>query len=336
MFISPRWHYKYQMHYDFAVKFQNSPELYVRLHDSDLARDWLYLFYLNYQREIPLFRDQGSYSLSRMKQLAYQCKHVLGWDWIHNDYDDFEVTTSMHKDLEQYLAKGFSGVPSEHDSLLHELHICLHSTQQRNLRTTMQLEWFNDDGFSLEGYDFKFSHDSTLGSIWLQNPYVGHPPDWIWQQNDHINVWQTCRFHDFVRPGLVINMLGSLEPTIKQFNHQAYLDWWNTTASDFVKHHGVDKMLANTGHPVIGQIVNNKALLPLQHMATLKFEYIRFADTAAIKPIRQHFAPVFAINQTDYENVAGPDWPSYDQFQSDPVSFPSVRAEIHDMTDIKI
>lgn len=324
------------MYYDFAIKFQNSPELCVRLHDSDLAQDWLHLFYLNYQREMPLLRDQGSYSLSRMKQLAHQCKQVLGWNWIYNDYDDFELTTSMHKDIEQYLAKGFGSVPSEHDNLLHELHICLHSIQQQNLRTTMQLEWFNDDGFSLEGYNFEFSHDLALGSIWMQNPYVGHPPDWIWQQNDHTNVWQTCRFHDYVRPGFVINMLGSIEPTVGRFDYQAYLDWWNTTAPDFVKHHGVEKMRANTGHPVIGQIVNNEVLLPLRRMATLKFEYIRFENTSAIKPIRQNFAPVFAINQVDYENVAGPDWPDYNQFRSDSTCFPSVIAEIHTMTGIKI
>lgn len=324
------------MWYHFAIKFKQGPELLVQIHDTDLAHDWLCLFHRNYQRELPLLRDLGAYSLPRMKQLVSKCKNILGWNWIHDDYDNIALTTAMHKDLEQYLAKGFHDIPCANDELLHELHICLHAMQETNLRTSIQLEWFNDDGFDLADYDFKFRHEDTLGSILLQNPYVGHPPDWIWQQNDHTNVWQTCRFHDYVRPGFVIKMTGSLEPTICEFDSRAYLDWWTKIAPDFVNYHGIEKMLANTGRPVIGQIINNADLLPLQDMATLSFEYVRFPRDLVLNPVRQNFANFFAINRTDYDNLAGPDWPDYDQFISNTSSFPNVIEEIRIMVGISV
>jgi hypothetical protein len=324
------------MEYHIAIKFQESDELLIRFNDSDLVQDYLYLFYKNYQRQLPLFRDQGAYSLERMRELVEQCGTMLNWHWDLDRYDGFENTTLLHKDLEKYLARGFNGVPKEHDSLLHELHICLHSSQLKNQRTTMQLEWFNDDGFSLADYNFKFVHDNTLGAVFLQNPYVGHPPDWIWEQNDFTNVWQTCKFHDFVRPGLVINMLGSLERSVISFPQEEYLRWWETFAPDFLQYHGVEKMLANTGKPVIGYIINNQLLLGLQTKEKINFEYVRFHPDLKISPSRQKFLPEFQINKQDYERIAGPSWPDYDDFFLHNNRPAFVIEEIYQMTGIKI
>ena len=320
------------MTYHFAIKFKQSPELLVQLNDTVLAKDWLYLFYRNCLHQRPLLRDQGEYTPSRMRQLANQCADVLGWDWVHDCYDDFAITTQMHKDIESYLLKGFSNVPKEHDALLHELHICLHSSQQRHARSTVQLEWFNDDGFSLVEYDFQFQHDDTLGAIWLQNPYVGHPPDWLWQQNDHTHVWQTCRFHDFVRPGCVIHMTGSLSRSFYEFDKNGYLAWWQQVAPEFLAHHGRDKMLHNTGHPVIGYVVNNQDLVPLQNLPYLQFESVRFNADIDIQPVKQTYTRQVAISEQDYENMRGPDWPAYQIFRSDPDSFVSVVQELRDLT----
>lgn len=325
------------MEYHLALKFRESQELLIRLNDTDLAHDYLCLFARNYQRQLPLLRDQGAYDLQRMKELAAKCKEILNWDWIKDRYDDYEITTKMHKDIEQYLSQGFKHVPIEHDALLHELHICLHSIQRNNQRTTIQLEWFNDDGFPLKDYDFEFTHDYTLGAIMLQNPYVGHPPDWLWKENDHTNVWQTCRFHDFVRPGLVINMQGNLEKTIVPFTQQdEYLDWWETVAPDFLKHHGKEVLLYNTGRPVIGYIINNKDLIDLQSLEKINFEYVRFNPLINLVPRKQSFQPIFPINREDYDNIAGPSWPSYEEFIKDRNPASSIIQEILELTGIDL
>lgn len=324
------------MQYDLAVKFRDAPELLITLSDSDLARDWLYLFNINLERSAPLFRDSVAYSLERLNQLAKQAQQELGWNWNIHDSIGFKDTTQMHKDIENYLSRGYRNITEGQDYLLHEIHICLHFCQQGNLRTSMQLEWFNDDGFSLHGYDFKFSHDNTLGAVWLQNPYVGHPPDWIWKQNDHTNVWQTCRFHDWVRPGLVINMQGSIEPSQRPFDQDAYLEWWQTNAPEFIAYHGASHMLANVGHPVIGYVINNQDLLPLQQSEKIEFEYAKLRPGFDPKPSRQSPIKSCAINEIDYQNLCGPDWPDYTKFKQDPGSYPTVLQEIKDMTGIKV
>jgi hypothetical protein len=324
------------MKYHYAVKLKNYDELLIKLNDSNLTKYYLYLLHKNYQRQPPLLRDQGAYTLEKMQTLAKQCKNVLGWNWTNLDYSDIAITTQMHKDIETYLSTGFSNVPAEHDHLLHELHICLHSIQRNNKRTTIQFEWFNDDGFSLKDYDFTFSHDGTLGAICLQNPYVGHPPDWVCEQNDYTNVWQTCKFHDFVRPGFVIQMTGSIEKTINSFNVSNYVKWWKTHALDFFEFHGEQKMITNTGKPVIGYVVNNDLLLTMQHQSLLELEYIRFNPEIDISPAQQVFLPDCKIGQHDYNNIAGPDWPPYDQFVTGQ-NIPSfVVKEIEELTGIQI
>jgi len=284
-----------------------------------------------------MFRDQGAYNIDRMRDLALQAQHILGWTWAYDDYSDYTITTKMHKDLEIYLSKGFTEVSEQHDSLLHELHICLHSAQLKNQRTTVQLEWFNDDGFDLTNYHFKFIHDFTLGAVTLQNPYVGHPPDWIWRQNDHTAVWQTCKFHDFVRPGLVISMQGNLERTVTEFQEaDTYLQWWQQWAPDFLAHHGVEKMLSNTGKPVIGYIVNNHDLLDLCSRSRLVFEQVEFHPDIANRISGANLPAWYEISESDYNNLAGPDWPDYAQFVRGQNRPDFVCREISDMIGIEI
>jgi hypothetical protein len=325
------------MDYDFAIKFHDCVPLLVKLQNGQLSRDYLALVYRNYQQQLPVLRDQGDYNIDKMRDLAAKAQDILGWSWTYDDYSDYAVTTKMHKDLERYLSKGFNVVPKEHDSLLHELHICLHSAQLGHQRTSVQLEWFNNDGFALQAYDFKFVHDNTLGAICLQNPHVGHPPDWIWRQNDHTAVWQTCKFHDFVRPGLVINMQGKLERTVGEFEHaETYLQWWRKWAPDFLEFHGQDKLLANTGRPVIGHILNNQDLLPLQLKNKLDFDSIEFHPDLISSLSFANLPSVYAISEFDYNNLAGPDWPAYQQFITGERRPDFVCQEIFDMTGIKI
>jgi hypothetical protein len=325
------------MDYDFIIKFQDADPLYVTLNPGALSRDYLALFRRNYQRQLPMLRDQGAYDIDRMRELASKAQKILGWSWTHDDYNDYAVTTQMHKDLERYLSQGFAHVPGTHDSLLHELHICLHSAQLQHQRTTVQLEWFNDDGFDLGDYDFRFIHDDTLGAVSLQNPYVGHPPDWIWRQNDCSAVWQTCKFHDFVRPGLVISMQGQLERTVNEFQEaESYLEWWRQSAPDFLAYHGEQKMLANTGHPVIGYIVNNHDLLDLYSRPRLIFERVEFHPDLENRISGASLPAWHEISEFDYNNLAGPDWPEYAQFVSGKNRPDFVLREIFHMTGLEI
>ena len=320
------------MDYQFEIKFKNFDALFVKFNDGRLSQDYTMLFYRNYQKQLPILRDMGAYNIEYMRELAIKCKDILGWDWINDRYDDYEVTTRMHKDIEKYAGKGFDLVNSEHDQLLHELHICLHSTQQHNQRETIQLEWFNDDGFSLQPYDFNFVHDYTLGAVILQNPYVGHPPDWIWKQNDYSNIWQTCKFHDFVRPGMVIQMKGNIEKTVKPFTDvDNYISWWKQHAPDFLKHHGIEKMIANTGNPVIGYIINNQDLIPLQTATSIELEYVKINPKLNLDSLSKRLPELPGIRKHDYENVAGPDWPSYDDFLADKNVPDFVKQEIATM-----
>ena len=324
------------MEYHIAIRFRQVDELLIKFNQTDLVKDYICLFHSNYQRELPHLRDYGVYSVQRMRELADQCSKILGWNWTKNCYDDAAVTTIMHKDIEKYLSQEFSSIPSEHDALLHELHMCLHSMQNNNKRSVIQLEWFNDDGFDLQGYDFEFIHDNTLGSVCLQNPYVGHPPDWLWGQDDHTNVWQTCRFHDRVKPGLAINMQGSLDRCTVSFDQQKYVNWWSRVAPDFLAYNGHEKMLENTGRPVIGYVINNAVLLDLNKQTNIHFESVRFHPDLEIIPARQKFPIRCQIEKYDYENIAGPDWPSYDKFKSG-INLPVfIIDEIYQMTGILV
>ena len=325
------------MTYDFTIKFRDCDPLEVKLINTALAQRYLALMYRNYMIEKPVLRDQGRFNQQRLRELANQCKQVFGWDWVHQDYTDLAVTTRMHKDLEKYLAQGYNRVSPGHDELLHELHICLHSVQYNSERTTIQLEWFNDDQFAITPGELDFVHDNTLGAILLQNAYVGHPPMWLFQQNDHLNVWQTCRFHDVVKPGLVIQMQGSTEIQIEEFTQaDIYLDWWRTAAPDFVEYHGEQKLLDNSGKPVIGYVTNREYLSSLRTRTEFELEYIEF-DTQALAHAQHSSLPTrLPLARQDYDNLAGPDWPSYDQWLETKQLPEFVKQEILDMIGVQV
>lgn len=242
---------------DIIVKFKNQPELYITLDDNDTAHSWLALFKTNYEREFPIFRDHKKYSLEYLNQLAVQAKNNLGWD-CETDIKSIDDTIRLHKNLETTLANGFDSIPAEYDNLIHELHYCLHTAEWDELadkiaRPWLQLEWFNNDGFTLDE-SFCRALEMDFGAVRLQNPYVGHPPPQIYIQNDYENIFQTCRFHNFVRPGLHIytgNKLG-----LSLIDKDDYINWWLTNAPDFVATHGIEKILHYSSDPVIGHVSN--------------------------------------------------------------------------------
>ena len=38
------------------------------------------------KKQPPIFRDNAGYTKAYLKELAYQLKADLGWDWMSNDY----------------------------------------------------------------------------------------------------------------------------------------------------------------------------------------------------------------------------------------------------------
>lgn len=241
---------------DIIVKFKNQPKLNIVLDKNPTVSLWLDLFKSNYQREFPIFRDQKKYTLDYLNQLALRAKNELGWNCKTN-ITSVSDTITLHKNLETTLTNGFSAIPAVYDELIHELHFCLHKIEWVDMdpgaksRHWLQLEWFNNNEFPLDT-EFKHSYTIAFGGIKLQNPYVGHTPWQIYIQNDYENVFQTCRFHDLVRPGLYIHT----DNLINDFDLEKYVLWWHTHAKDFVDHHGMDKILHYTGHAVIGRVTN--------------------------------------------------------------------------------
>ena len=265
---------------DIVVKFKDQPELYIKLDDNSTVSAWLELFKKNYQQEFPIFCDQKKYTLAYLNQLAVQAKNELGWD-CETDIKSIKDTVLLHKNLETTLAKGFSFIPEKYDNLIHELHFCLHKAEYIDFTTYsynrhwLQIEWFNDDGFPLDT-SFTHSHNMEFGSIRLQNPYVGHTPWQVYNQNDYKNIFQTCKFHDFVRPGLYIHTGDTqLKPQLDQVELVNYVSWWHNYAPEFVAYHGLDKILHYTGHPVIGRVTNLDALKTVANSNDiLELEYV--------------------------------------------------------------
>ena len=101
---------------------------------------------------------------------------------------------------------------------------------------------------------------------------MGHHPLFVYQQNDYTNIMQTCKFHNYIKPG--INII--IEDRPSNFNQQHYLNWFNTHSPEFVKLHGKQTILNYTGHPSIGKVVNLDDLVTVSTAPILELESITF------------------------------------------------------------
>lgn len=258
------------------VIFRDCPPLNIQLDNTDLAKQWKTLLHENYTKNPKaVFRDPARYTLPYLKSLAQQANQKLDWDWNLEDLS-LQSTTLMHKDIEQLLSQGYANVSHDVDHLLDEIHFCLHAVENGSKRNSwLQIEWFNNDGFPIPGDQYPGKINLEFGDLRLQNPYVGHHPLYLYTQNDHHNVSQTCRFHDMAKPGLCI-VIHSTPPEKFHFVWRDYLAWFKYHAPKFVEQHGTKKLLAYTGHPVIGRITNLKDLELCLQKEYLEFESINF------------------------------------------------------------
>ena len=262
----------------FSVKFKNSPAIVCEIDDTELGQKYFNLLVEQYKDDpVPIFRDPPKYTVTYLRQLATQAKEILNWNWLKDDYN-LEVTTKLHKDIEQYLAIGYDNIPAEHDHLLDELHFCLHAVESGSQRNSwLQVEWFNDRGFSISPDEYPAKIGLDFGDIRLQNPYVGHHPLYLYEQRDNINIMQTCRFHDFAKPGFNLVVAPINKNGINYyFDQQAYLNWFHANAEDFISTHSEEILLKYTGHPVVGHVVNLDDLKLLIQQPAIEIERLLF------------------------------------------------------------
>jgi len=255
------------------VTFKDCPTLELDIAETAVGYSYANLIKSNYEQEFPIFRDRPKYTVEYMLELAREAKLKLGWSWEFDHYD-VGVTALLHKDLEELLANGFDRVPAELDHLLHELHYCLHLIQfgQKQKRDAwLQIEWFNDAGFELPGTDL-FQHTLKFGDLRLQNPYVGHGPLQIFLEKDYTNISQTCKFHDFVRPGINIVIANFDKPV----DVDAIISAFKDHAPEFVEEHTEEKIISYIGYPVIGRVANLDALVAVANAPVLNLESITF------------------------------------------------------------
>ena len=258
------------------VKFLNQPVIKLSINDTTVGHRYVNLVKANYLEQFPIYRDVLKYNLNYMNILARRAKKVLGWDWVRDTYT-IETTALLHKNIEELLCDGFKSIPEEYDDLVHELHFCLHQIQDGQQHTTrtawIQIEWFNDNGFSLD-YDYEFSLSMQPGDVKLQNPWVGHGPLQLYLEQDFTNISQTCKFHDFVRPG--INIV--LNDFKKFTGSDLLIDTIAKHDPAFIALHGVDKIKHYIGYPLVGKVVNLNDYLQVMSAPVLELEWLDFSE----------------------------------------------------------
>lgn len=264
---------------DILVKYKSFPALEIELASNAVAAGYKQLVLENTNREPAIFRDQCKYTAEYFEELALQVRDLLGWQWVNADYSNFETTTLLHKRIEEYIGGplGYMAAPAEHHELMHEIHYCLHAIQHNSSRGQwLQVEWYNNDGFFLPP-DFEFQMELKFGDIKLQNPYVGHCPLLVWEQNDYTNVTQTCKFHDFAKPGINI-VIENYQPRRYSDGHpydqDLYLSWFRTHGADFIAQFGEQQLLHYTGWPVIGHVTNLDILAAVKAAPLLELESV--------------------------------------------------------------
>jgi hypothetical protein len=259
------------------LKFVNQPTLQLLINDDDVGYRYFNLVKENYSIQPPIFRDHLKYTVEYMHSLAKEAQEKLGWNW---DADVYTITNTalLHKNIEELVGVGgFDNVPAEYDNLLHELHYCLHLIQDNKEHKTrsgwLQIEWYNDAGFPLDD-NYKFSRELKFGDIKLQNPWVGHGPLQIYLEQDFTKISQTCKFHNFVKPGINLVIGDFVEFTAVE----DLLDEFKKFDREFVDLHGIEKIKHYIGYPVVGRVLNLDEFVTVISAPLLEFENLKFYE----------------------------------------------------------
>ena len=235
------------------VQFENFPALNIWVDNSLTGQLYYQLNKKHNDTTAPFFKDNILWTNDYLIELAKIAKKELGWNWLADHYT-LDTATMLHKDLERTVGKiGFGNIPEKYDWLLYDLHHCLHSIQfgktNKERNCNLQIEWFTDDHKSLPD-DFEFVEQISFGDVILINPYVGHNPLQIYLEQDAIDPGSSCKFHDIIKPGIVINTFN------KTITKKAILSWFKNNCKDFVDKHGADQILRYSGNAKIAKVSN--------------------------------------------------------------------------------
>jgi hypothetical protein len=257
------------------VEFHHYPAIEIAVDDTETGRLYFDLTRQQNSRQAAVYRDTLMYTPEYLVQLAHQAQTAFGWSWIREHYD-LATTAQLHKDLENSVGQlGFENIPEQYDQLLYDLHHCLHAVQfgktQPGRWDNFQIEWLCDKSVALPA-SFEFSETSQFGDLILINPYVGHNPLQIYRENDFSSLSTTCRFHDCIKPGIVLTQAGTV-------TKDCILEEFVKQAPDFVLLHGADKIRYYAGAAVIGHVVNLEQFAQLkQHSEQLTLNSVVFYD----------------------------------------------------------
>ena len=239
------------------VKFHNQPPIEIAVDNTKTGRLYFDLTRRQNQQQTPFYRDTSAYTPEYMIELAHRAKEAFEWNWLSDEYNT-SITAQLHKDLENSVGQlGFDQIPEEYDELLYDLHHCLHAIQfgktSQGRFDNFQIEWFTDTAVALPA-DFTFKESINFGDLILINPYVGHNPLQIYMENDFTSLSTTARFHDVIKPGIVLKTgpdFVAKDTILKEFIKQDPV---------FVKLHGEDKIKYYSGYATVGHTVNIDAL----------------------------------------------------------------------------
>lgn len=258
------------------VQFHQQPLMSISVDDTETGRLYFNLTRQQNQIQDPFYRDTKLWTKEYMIELANRAKQAFGWDWLDNNYD-LSKTAQFHKDLENSVGKlGFESIPEEYDSLLYDLHHCLHGIQgnyQKPIRPGyFQIEWMTDNSVPLPA-SFEFVPQAEYGDLILLNPYVGHNPLQIYRENDFSCLSTTCKFHDIVKPGIVIN---NGDPYISK---ETILSKFLEKDPEFVRLHGEEKIKYYSGSAVVGHVDDIEIFRQIRNCPTLlTLEYVDFDE----------------------------------------------------------
>lgn len=258
-----------------VVKMKNYRPMSITVNDTETGR--LYFEITRNQSRIQpaFFRDSKMWTVEYMQQLAIQAKQAFGWDWLNDNYD-LSISTKLHKDLENSVGQlGFDNIPEQYDNLLYDLHHCLHAIQggpkQVPRPDNFQIEWLTDHSIELPA-SFEFSQKREFGDLVLINPYVGHNPLQIYLENDFSSLATTCKFHDVIKPGIVLS-------NQKYVSKQVILQRFLEKDAEFVRRHGAEKIIYYAGSAVVGRVDDIVLFKQIKSSADmLELESVEFYD----------------------------------------------------------
>jgi hypothetical protein len=253
--------------------FKNFDPMEISIDDNKTGDLYLEIVKRHYEEQKPFFVDNLAWTSERLHYLAKIAKKELNWNWLKNDYT-IDITAQLHKDLEYSVGvHGYESIPPEHHWLIYELHHCLHGIQhgkEEGRPDNLQVEWLTDDHHILPD-DFVFSPEIVNGDIILINPHVGHNPWQIYLEKDYEDLNSTVKFHDRIKPAVVISSCDF------QIDKQKILNTFIENDPEFVEKHTAEKILYYTGAAKIGKVTNIDQYLSIVNSPQiLEFDRIEF------------------------------------------------------------